>query len=109
MMEAGMDNLAGEEALDKHADMSLRKVKYKWNWILPEVSKDRLLPLHRWQRKRRENAAECCVWLGDTGYGEDLPHLSLYNLDRPSGMQPEEQAGARKDVPLLEKDKVEEC
>ena len=28
---------------------------------------------------------------------------------RPSGMQPEEQAGARKDVPLLEKDKVEEC
>jgi len=49
------------------------------------------------------------VRLGDTGYGEDLPHLSLYNLDRPSGTRPEEQAGARKDVLLLEKEKVEEC
>lgn len=30
-MEAGMDNLAGEEALDEHVDMSLQKMKYKWN------------------------------------------------------------------------------
>lgn len=25
------DDLAGKEALDKHADMLLRKAKYKWN------------------------------------------------------------------------------